>query len=102
MPWRAARGHLGGDPPPDDLPVSRRSRPLVQSRIFRGASMRRVSLRRSAGAAAAAILLASALSFAPAGGAAETTPPDGFYRYPTIGGGVVVFASEGDLWKVPL
>ncbi|MGO8926761.1 MAG: PDZ domain-containing protein [Limisphaerales bacterium] len=29
------------------------------------------------------------------------TLPDGFYRYPTIGGGVIVFAAEGDLWKVP-
>lgn len=28
-------------------------------------------------------------------------PPDGFYRYPAIGGGMIVFASEGDLWKVP-
>lgn len=28
--------------------------------------------------------------------------PDGFYRYPTIGGGIIVFASEGDLWKVPV
>jgi len=28
--------------------------------------------------------------------------PDGFYRYPTIGGGTVVFAAEGDLWKVPV
>jgi tricorn protease len=28
--------------------------------------------------------------------------PDGFYRYPTIGGGAIVFAAEGDLWKVPL
>jgi len=27
--------------------------------------------------------------------------PDGFYRYPTISGGLIVFASEGDLWKVP-
>ncbi|MGH9866906.1 MAG: hypothetical protein ACREAA_01910 [Candidatus Polarisedimenticolia bacterium] len=25
---------------------------------------------------------------------------DGFYRYPTIAGDTVVFASEGDLWKV--
>jgi tricorn protease len=32
--------------------------------------------------------------------AAETLP-DGFYRYPTIGGGIIVFAAEGDLWKVP-
>ncbi len=64
--------------------------------------MPRVTLRRSARAAAAAILFASAVSFAPTGGAAETTPPDGFYRYPTIGGGLIVFASEGDLWKVPV
>ncbi|HZN02483.1 MAG TPA: PDZ domain-containing protein [Candidatus Polarisedimenticolia bacterium] len=35
-------------------------------------------------------------------GAAEDTPPDGFYRYPTVAKGMVVFASEGDLWKVPL
>ncbi|HSS44917.1 MAG TPA: S41 family peptidase [Thermoanaerobaculia bacterium] len=28
-------------------------------------------------------------------------PADGFYRYPSIGGGVIVFASEGDLWRVP-
>ena len=27
--------------------------------------------------------------------------PDGFYRYPSIGGGTIVFSSEGDLWKVP-
>jgi tricorn protease len=28
--------------------------------------------------------------------------PDGFYRYPTIGSGQIVFAAEGDLWKVPV
>ena len=33
--------------------------------------------------------------------AAPPDLPDGFYRYPTIGGGTVVFASEGDLWRVP-
>src|SRR6266567_949146 len=33
---------------------------------------------------------------------AADTLPDGFYRYPTIGGGAIVFAAEGDLWKVPL
>src|SRR5215470_7717686 len=33
---------------------------------------------------------------------APETLPDGFYRYPTIGGGAIVFAAEGDLWKVPL
>ena len=32
---------------------------------------------------------------------AQAGLPDGFYRYPTIGGGMIVFASEGDLWKVP-
>ncbi|MDK9700761.1 MAG: PDZ domain-containing protein [bacterium] len=29
------------------------------------------------------------------------TLPDGFYRYPSIGNGKIVFASEGDLWMVP-
>jgi tricorn protease len=33
---------------------------------------------------------------------AQPALPDGFYRYPAIGGGVIVFASEGDLWKVPV
>ena len=33
---------------------------------------------------------------------AQPTLPDGFYRYPAVGGGQIVFASEGDLWKVPL
>ncbi len=28
-------------------------------------------------------------------------PPDGFYCFPSIGGGKIVFASEGDLWSVP-
>jgi tricorn protease len=28
--------------------------------------------------------------------------PDGFYRYPAVGAGQIVFASEGDLWKVPV
>jgi tricorn protease len=32
---------------------------------------------------------------------AEAALPDGFYRYPSIGGGSIVFASEGDLWAVP-
>ncbi len=31
---------------------------------------------------------------------AGDTLPDGFYRYPSIAGGNIVFASEGDLWKV--
>src|SRR5262249_17664639 len=33
---------------------------------------------------------------------AADTLPDGFYRYPAVGAGMIVFASEGDLWKVPL
>src|SRR5215472_15518813 len=35
-------------------------------------------------------------------GWAEDRLPDGFYRYPTIGGGAIVFAAEGDLWRVPV
>ncbi len=42
-------------------------------------------------------IVLSAASAAPA----DQPLPDGFYRYPTIGHGVIVFASEGDLWKVP-
>jgi tricorn protease len=65
--------------------------------------------RPSSGAAAR--LLAAALSLssliavtaarAAEGAPAAGTPPDGFYRYPTIAKGTVVFAAEGDLWKVP-
>jgi tricorn protease len=33
--------------------------------------------------------------------AAEQPLTAGFYRYPSVGGGVLVFAAEGDLWKVP-
>jgi tricorn protease len=36
------------------------------------------------------------------GVAAPEALPDGFYRYPTMGGGNIVFAAEGDLWKVPV
>src|SRR6516164_1500936 len=42
-----------------------------------------------------------AFSYLPPAHAAEALP-DGFYRYPTIGGGAIVFAAEGDLWKVPV
>src|SRR5262245_8420195 len=74
----------------------------------------RAAARLSAAAAliASSLLLASVLTSPAAGaataaatsGAATTatnTPPDGFYRYPSIAKGTVVFASEGDLWKVP-
>jgi len=50
-------------------------------------------------ALALSITLLSVLSVTPV--PAAEIPPDGFYRYPTLGGGVIVFASEGDLWKVP-
>jgi len=32
---------------------------------------------------------------------AAEIPPDGFYRYPSIGKGIIVFSAEGDLWKAP-
>jgi tricorn protease len=46
------------------------------------------------------LVAAPAVPAAPAARAADS-PPDGFYRYPTIAKGTIVFASEGDLWKVP-
>ncbi len=46
-------------------------------------------------------LAAALLVIVPSPGAASAAPPDGFYRYPSIGGGAIVFASEGDLWRVP-
>jgi tricorn protease len=51
-------------------------------------------------------LAAFALLAVPSWGTSSADPvsplPDGFYRYPGIGGGMIVFAAEGDLWKVPL
>ncbi|SPE50036.1 putative Tricorn protease homolog 1 [Verrucomicrobia bacterium] len=47
----------------------------------------------------ASLILLSALLGRALG--AETLP-DGFYRYPTVGGGAIVFTAEGDLWKVPV
>ena len=46
-----------------------------------------------------ALLITVAFGLAPAA-RGDDALPDGFYRYPSIGGGGVVFASEGDLWKV--
>jgi hypothetical protein len=55
--------------------------------------------------AAAGLLLSSVIATSAAraaeGAPTAGTPPDGFYRYPSIAKGTVVFASEGDLWKVP-
>jgi len=59
--------------------------------------MRRTLLRIAGLLAAVLVALTLPASF----GAADT-PPDGFYRYPTIAKGTIVFASEGDLWKVPV
>jgi tricorn protease len=53
--------------------------------------------RRFSFVAALAVLITAHTSFA-----ALEALPDGFYRYPTIGAGVIVFAAEGDLWKVPI
>ena len=47
------------------------------------------------------LVLLLGLCFCPRLLAAEALP-DGFYRYPSIGAGMIVFASEGDLWKVPV
>ena len=43
-----------------------------------------------------ALVLAATLCSSSAGG----EQPNGFYHHPTTGDGVIVFASEGDLWKV--
>ncbi|MGH9751101.1 MAG: S41 family peptidase [Candidatus Polarisedimenticolia bacterium] len=51
--------------------------------------------------APAALLLSATLLSSPSLVRSDATPPDGFYRYPTVGNGTIVFASEGDLWKVP-
>ena len=41
-------------------------------------------------------------SAAAASAATPSPSSDGFYRYPTVAAGAVVFAAEGDLWKVPV
>jgi tricorn protease len=41
------------------------------------------------------------LALAVRGQTAESLP-DGFYRYPSVGQGLIVFSAEGDLWKVPV
>jgi len=48
------------------------------------------------------MLLLAAICNLPAPAPAADALPDGFYRYPSMGGGAIVFASEGDLWKVPV
>ncbi len=62
---------------------------------------RRIFSSRSAALLCAAYLAALVvLSLTPA--FAQGEPPEGFYRYPAIAGGTIVFSSEGDLWKVPV
>ena len=61
-----------------------------------------MSLRpRSRAVALVAVSLSLLFLHVLPGALSADTPPDGFYRYPTIGGGIIVFASEGDLWRVP-
>ena len=48
------------------------------------------------------LLMFALLSFVPARASEPPRLPDGFYRYPSIGSGSIVFASEGDLWRVPV
>ncbi len=60
----------------------------------------RLALRAPVAVFVLCAAFSSAAFAAQAPGAAA--PPDGFYRYPSIGGGAIVFASEGDLWKVPV
>jgi tricorn protease len=57
--------------------------------------MSKVSLR----SIVAGLLVGSA---AAASAATPSPSSDGFYRYPTVAAGAVVFAAEGDLWKVPV
>ena len=56
-------------------------------------------VRRLAVSLAGLLVVCSSVAFAQV--LASAGPPDGFYRYPSIGGGAIVFAAEGDLWKVP-
>ncbi len=57
--------------------------------------------RRSAAALVGLLAALASAAVAAEPPAPGTAPPDGFYRYPSIGGGTIVFASEGDLWRVP-
>jgi tricorn protease len=45
--------------------------------------------------------LLAALVLATPGAGANAQGVTGYYRYPTVGGGYVVFQAEGDLWRVP-
>jgi len=53
-----------------------------------------------------AAVVALALALLPLPSTAQTPAASGgtlgFYRYPDIHGDVVVFAAEGDLWRVPV
>ncbi len=61
-------------------------------------------MRREYPALLFAVLVSWSLTSSATSSAAEMpgAPPDGFYRQPSLGGGTIAFAAEGDLWRVPV